>query len=373
MTELTTAPQAQTSQLILVLGSGGVGKTSCSASLGLGLAEQGKRCAVITIDPAKRLAQALGLESLSNEAQKIISHENGGSMDALWLDNKSAFEELVKRKITTPGLADKILSNRLFKIIQEQLGGVEEYLAVDKLLTLGSSGNYDVCILDTPPSRHALDFLESPDHLLKFFDESILRLFLKEDDGEKKGGLLGRLFKSTKAQTLEIFRKFLGQNFIGELSTLLSQSKPVHQSLRETAQGVKSWVKKPDTKSILVSLPEKYPLEEAHLLSSELKAHGLSAADLLIINRVLPLSPPPTQEECSLYLGQNAAKALLEQHQNQQNVLNEFEEVGQKIANAKIHLSPYSHSEMGLGMLSDLGKEILAKWEAQKQNSSSAN
>jgi len=358
------------SQLVLVLGSGGVGKTSCSASLGLGLAESGLKAVVITIDPAKRLAQALGLESLSNEAQKIIDFENGGSMDALWLDNKSAFTDLIHRKISTPGLAEKILNNRLFKIIQEQLGGIEEYLAVDKLLTLGNSGEYDICILDTPPSRHALDFLESPEHLLKFFDESVLKLFLKEDESEaKKSGFWNKLFTSTRAQTLEIFKRFLGQGFMGELSSLLSESRPVHQSLRETAQGVKEWVRQDNTKSILVSLPESYPIEEARLLSSELRAHELHKADLLILNRTLPDSPFPQGPEFERYLGKEATADLKELHKSQQNVIESISSDSQSIANATIQIAPFSHAEMGLPMLRSLGKDILNKWKSQDQTS----
>ncbi len=362
------------SQLILVLGAGGVGKTSCSASIGLGLAEKGLKCVVITIDPAKRLAQALGLESLSNEAQKIVSHENGGLMDALWLDNKSAFRELIYRKISTPKLAETILENRLFKIIQEQLGGIEEYLAVDKLLTLGSSGKYDVCILDTPPSRHALDFIESPEHLLKFFDESVLKLFLKDDSDEtQKKNLWERFFTSTKQQTLEIFKKFLGKGFMGELSSLLTQSRPVHDSLRETAQGVKEWVRQKNTKSILVSLPEDYPLAEAHLLSSELRAHEIGKANLLIMNRVLPEASTPPYEECIKYLGQEAAINLIAKHDSQQRVIEGLEKILPQIAAAKIHLPPFSHSKMDLNLLRNLGKEILEKWQSQDQTYFSTN
>lgn len=356
------------SRLILVLGSGGVGKTSTSAALGLALAQRGFRCAVITIDPAKRLAQALKLEALSNDPQRVYedaSSGHQGSLDALWLDSKSAFTELVRRQIKSPELAQKILDNRLFKIIQEQLGGIEEYLSIDRLLRLGSSGDYDICILDTPPSRHALDFIESPRHLLKFFDDSILRIFLKDED-ENSSGFFAKIFSGTRHQALEIFKKFLGQKFMGELSTLLSQSRPVHDSLRRTAEAAEAWIKESHNLSILVSLPERYPIEEAYLLSKELLAHEMRKADLLLLNRCLPeMAPEPTQEIETL-LGKEAYAHLLDQHQAQTELLRDIQSKIHTYAQNLVRLPRFSNSNMNLSTLRELGKELIRQWETSK-------
>jgi anion-transporting ArsA/GET3 family ATPase len=352
------------SQLFLVLGSGGVGKTSCSAALGLALAHRGYRTVVITIDPAKRLAQALGLDSLSNEAQRVLQTEKG-HLDALWLDSKTAFTDLVKRQIKNEALANKILNNRLFKIIQEQLGGIEEYLSVEKLLGLGSSGEYDICVLDTPPSRHALDFIESPKHLLKFFDDSVLKIFLSDDE-EKPKGFFSKIFSSTRTQALEIFKRFLGQKFMSDLAEMLANSRPVHDALRETAHGVEAWVRREDTRSILVSLPEKYPLEEAYLLGKEILAHEMHKANLLLINRCLPSTLPHDPSLLMQALGNECAQHLIDQHKTQSDLIQSVEEEISSYAQGLACLSRFSNSKMNLDTLTEIGKDLLQQWEQKE-------
>lgn len=368
---------APNSKLILVLGSGGVGKTSVSAALGLALADKGFRCVVITIDPAKRLAQALGLEALSNDPQRVYESAdsnpaNKGSLDALWLDSKSAFTDLVRRQISNPDLAQKILDNRLFKIIQEQLGGIEEYLSVDRLLRLGSSGDYDICILDTPPSRHALDFIESPRHLLKFFDDSILKIFLKEED-EKPKGFFSKIFSGTKGQALEIFKKFLGGKFMNELQTLLAQTRPVHESLRRTASLVEKWVQQDSSYSVLVSLAEQYPTQEAKLLSKELISHGMHKADILVINRCLPPELPQDTSKIEKLLGSASFQQLKEQHQTQNEIIQSVKKDIQNYAQNSARLPRFSNSNMNLSTLSHLGKELISQWETVKPTLFSKN
>lgn len=355
------------SELVLFVGSGGVGKTSCSASLALALAEKGKRVAVITIDPAKRLAQALGLEKLSNEAQRVDTHENGGLLDALWLDTSTAFDQLIQRKVSED-LAKRITGNRLYSIIKEQLGGIEEYLAVDKLLQLGSSNDYDVCVLDTPPSQHALDFIESPEHLLKFFDESILKVFLS--DSSEEDGFFKRIMSGTKQQTLQIFKRFLGQNFMSELTDLLTQSRPIHQSLLSTAEQMRSWVSSEKlTKTVIVSTPEQYPHEEAILLSKHLKAQGMRHPSLHILNRCLPIDAPSSPEEINKELGEELAKLMLKKHAMQSHILCELKgdssgEPPKTRADSVAVLPRYSHKEIGKSALLETGREILRQWNA---------
>lgn len=360
------------SRLILVLGSGGVGKTSTSAALGLALAQKGFRCAVITIDPAKRLAQALGLETLSIEPQRVFESDNA-YLDALWLDSKSAFTDLVNRQIKNPELVEKILNNRLFKIIQDQLGGIEEYLSIDRLLRLGQSGLYDICILDTPPSRHALDFIESPRHLLKFFDDSVLKIFIGEAPEDKSKNVFSRLFQSTRSQALEIFKKFLGASFMGELSKLLTQSRPVHDSLLRTATDAEAWVKESSTLSILVSTPEQYPLEEAHLLSSELLAHDLHKADLLLLNRCLPTDPIPPDLDLKKLLGAPSFEHLQTQHQKQTELIGKLKTELTKYALHSVYLPRFSNSKMSLSTLNTLGKDLITQWETARPNLFSTN
>lgn len=371
MSEDFTTPIEVPAQLVLVLGSGGVGKTSSSAALGLALAQSGLRTAVITIDPARRLAQALGLQSLSNEPQRVFT-EGKGHLDALWLDSRTAFTDLVKRHIKNEGIVNRIISNRLFKIIQEQLGGIEEYLSVERLLRLGASGEYDVCVLDTPPSRHALDFIESPRHLLKFFDDGILKIFLKDEE-TPKGGFFSKLVRSTKSQALEIFKKFLGNRFMGELSSMLNETRPVHQALRQTALGAEAWVGRDDTRIILVTLPEQYPIEEAHLLGKEILAHDMHKADIVLLNRCLPREVPTDLGPIKAALGEASSEALIAQHKAQNLNIAALGANLPDYALGWVRIPRYSSSQLDLATLTLIGKDILAQWEQTGQTPFSKN
>ena len=308
-------------KLIPILGSGGVGKTTTAAALALGLGELGHRVVVITVDPAHRLAQALGLETLSNQPKTVRTFENGGSVDALWLDQKNAFEDLVARHGQgAPGL-EKVFQNRLFKIIQSQLGGIEEYLGVERILSLNECGRYDICVLDTPPSRHALDFLEAPRHLLKFFDEGVLKVFLAEGKQEP-GGLFSRLFESGKNQVFEIFKNFLGQSFLGELSALLSHLKPVHKVFSQTAIDIERWTRSPSCHLFLVSSLEPNPLNEARLLGIELDAKGMKEPSLVVLNKCLPSTAP--EPEVMNLLSEKAQSFFREQFEMQLKLRSEL-------------------------------------------------
>lgn len=281
--------------LYVVLGSGGVGKTTSAAAMALRFAEAGQKTLVITIDPAKRLAQALGLQSLSNTAQNVASFPSGGHLDALWLDTSSAFDDLVKRHGSSVKNADQILNNRLFKIIKSQLGGVEEYLGLEQVLRLGQSGAYDVCVLDTPPSRHALDFLESPKHLLAFFDDKVVRVFMGSSDEKSEEGFFRKILNSGRNRAIETFKSFLGGTFLAELAELLKNFEPVHRALIETATQIEAWVHSPQTRFVMVSLLENYPLDELRLLGLELQARDLPGPTFIVLNKCLPQNPPPAE------------------------------------------------------------------------------
>jgi len=342
------------SQLWVVLGSGGVGKTTSSAALAYAAAESGKKVAVITVDPAKRLAQVLGLQALSNEPQTVAEFPNGGKLSALWLDTSGALVDLIKKHGERIPSIEKIIEHRLFKIIQSQLGGIEEYLGVEKVVSLGSSGNYDLCILDTPPSRHALDFLESPRHLLKFFDEGVLRIFLS-GDSEKEKGFFSKVLSQGKDQVLDVFKNFLGQRFLGELAELLMALKPVHKIFTETALSIEEWVRRPSTQFILVSLLEPYPMDEARLLKIELSAKGLAKPSLLILNKALPDKPLPMPQIQSL-IGAEPAQLLFEL-QKTQNLLRSY-----AAQDTSVEVKRYSVQNLSKEHLRNMGQGILSTW-----------
>lgn len=354
---LASLPKAK---LVVVLGAGGVGKTTTAASLALGFASQGLRTVVITVDPALRLAQALGLESLSNNPREVTRFPNGGKLSALWLDPKSAFEDLVRRYSSDAASADKILNHRLFKVIQNQLGGIEEYLGVEKVLTLGNSGDYDVCVLDTPPSRHALDFLESPRHLIRFFDEGVLGAFIKEQGDEKKG-LWSRLVQTGKNQAMDIFKNFLGKTFLSELAELLTNLRPVHKVFTQTAEGIERWVRSPSTRFVGVSLFEPYPLDEIRLLGLELESRGLVLPHLLVLNKCLPFSEPPIAE-LKAALGDELAASVIQRHALQKQLRERLRQ-DSFYSLTFVELLRYSMKSLDRDHLLEMGKSVLKAWE----------
>ena len=161
-------------RVIICAGSGGVGKTTCSAAIALGLAARGQRVAVVTIDPAKRLADALGLESLS-DAPSRIDGQWSGELWALMLDTKSTFDALVAKYAPSPAQAEGILRNRFYRNISTALSGTQEYMAMEKLFELHDEGGFDLIVVDTPPTRNALDFIDAPRRLTRFLDNRIFR------------------------------------------------------------------------------------------------------------------------------------------------------------------------------------------------------
>ncbi len=340
-------------RLVVTLGGGGVGKTTLSAALALGFAELGLRSVVLTVDPAKRLATILGLESLSIEPRRVFEAPGGGSADALWLDSRSALESLVRQY--APQTADRVLGNRLFKVLQGQLGGIEEYLGVERILAVGRGGDFDVCILDTPPSRHALDFLDSPGHLLRFFDESVLRFFVESERLTEKG-FFSRLIDTGRGQALELFRGFLGKSFLGELSTLLTEFRPVYEVLKRRAREIEMWTGSDRTEFLLVATPETYPVEEAVFLSREIETRGLPGRRVLALNKCLPADPlPPGALEAAL--GAETASALRARQANEARLR---AEIAARLGDApRAELARASGHELDLNRLTRLGRQLI--------------
>ena len=184
MSRLTTALAGQ--RVLICAGAGGVGKTTVSAALALGLAAQGHRVALITIDPARRLAEALGLDSLGNRPQPVDTAgfdgtelEVRGELFAMMLDAKRTFDELIELLAPDATTRNQILANPIYQHLSTAVAGSQDYTAMAKLFELDHSGDYDVIVLDTPPSRHAIDFLQAPDRLIAFLEGRALAAFLR--------------------------------------------------------------------------------------------------------------------------------------------------------------------------------------------------
>src|SRR5919199_6635168 len=210
-------------RIVICAGSGGVGKTTTSAALAMGLAASGAKVAVVTIDPAKRLADSLGLEDLDNEPRlvdpsRFAGHgvEMEGELWAMMLDAKRTFDELIDRLAPDARTRDEVLANRIYQELSGAVAGSQEFTAVAKLYDLVRSERFDVVVLDTPPSRNALDFLDAPDRLTNFFEGRALRAFLAPTGlaarvvGRGTGVVFGALRRVTGVALLEDLSTFFG-------------------------------------------------------------------------------------------------------------------------------------------------------------------
>ncbi len=303
-------------RILICAGPGGVGKTTVSAALGLGLAAQGRRVAVLTIDPARRLAGALGLEQLSGRPRRVAPALLAGSglnvEGELWvmtLDVKDTFDGLITRLAPQDSARRRILENRIYREISSAIAGSQELSALMKLYDLELEGDFDAIVLDTPPSRNAIDFLETPARLERFLDSRTLSVFLAP------GGLAARLLGRGSALILSVFSRATGADLIGDLSEFFRSLAGTVDGFRERAQGVGSLLRDPSaTTFLIVTSPEHEPTREAAFLAEKLTESGM-ARGAVIVNRVaLPgrqgRAPGALEELVAPELGARLAKRL---------------------------------------------------------------
>jgi|CXWL01.1.fsa_nt_gi anion-transporting ArsA/GET3 family ATPase len=270
-------------RVIVCCGAGGVGKTTTSAALGLAGARAGRRVLVLTIDPAKRLAQAMGIKENSrapiplSPVQLSQAGITTGSLDAWMLNPDVVFEGLVHRMAPSPEQAERILKSRLFRHLSELVAGMQEYTAAEALYSFAESRRYDLLVLDTPPSRHALDFLEAPGRLSKFLDERVLNMFLPG-----KGRNL--FFKKATELVGNVFTKVFGAEFFAEIQDFLAAFAGMFGPMRAHAEGVRALLSSKDAAFLLVTSPDQAALEEAQYFRQRINAMGLPFAGF-VLNR----------------------------------------------------------------------------------------
>ncbi len=265
-------------RVLVVAGSGGVGKTTASAALALGLAVAGKRAAVITIDPAQRLATALGVERLGNEPHRVAL-DAPGELWAMQLDAKRTFDDLVGRLAPDARTRDEVLGNRIYRELSSAVAGSQEFTAVAKLFELDRDGGFDVLVLDTPPSRNALDFLDAPDRLVGFLEGRTLRLLLAPT------GLAARLVGRGSGAALAVLRRLTGVELLEDLGAFLRALGGLVDGFRQRAAGVKGLLTDPATTFLIVSSPEREAVEEAIFFRGRLREARMPFGGL-IVNRV---------------------------------------------------------------------------------------
>jgi anion-transporting ArsA/GET3 family ATPase len=276
--------------VVVCAGSGGVGKTTTAATIALWGAKQGRRAAVLTIDPARRLADSLGLP-LVGGAEVVVPpellREHGiklaGSLSAMMLDQKGAWDSLVERHAPSAETRERILKNRFYQHLSQSFAGSQEYMAVEELARLRDSGRYDLIVVDTPPSRHALEFLEAPRRLNDFLDRKIVRWFVKPYVAA--GWSAMRLFNRTAGFVLRTLEEATGVAVLAEISDFFAGMQSLFDGFSERTERVYKVLQSPKTAFVLVSSPEEEVLEEAEYLSNKMTALGMPLR-AVVFNRV---------------------------------------------------------------------------------------
>ena len=272
--------------IIVCCGSGGVGKTTTSAALALRAAERGRRVVVLTIDPARRLAQSMGIEALDNTPRPVpgLSVDSGGSLDAMMLDMKRTFDEVVESQ-ATPEKARQILENPFYIALSSSFAGTQEYMAMEKLGQLQrdarTAETYDLIVVDTPPSRSALDFLDAPERLSSFLDGRFVRLLLAPARGP------ARIMTAGLGLVTGALSRILGGQFISDLQTFVTALDTVFGGFRARAQQTYALLQAPGTAFLVVAAPEPDALREAAYFVERLSEDRMPLAGL-VVNRTSP-------------------------------------------------------------------------------------
>ncbi len=266
--------------VIVCCGSGGTGKTTISAAIGLASAAQGLKACVVTIDPARRLADALGLDNLGNTPRRITGAWSG-ELSAVMLDAKGTFDDLVVRYSQSREQADRILQNRLYRNLTSALSGTQEYMAMEKLYELHSEGGFDLVVVDTPPTRHALDFVDAPRRLYSFLENRVFRLVL----APTRAYLKAMTFAANAL--LRTISRVAGSEIVEDAIAFFRAFEGMEEGFRERARRVEDLLANPGTAFVLVVAPREDSIDEARFFTRRL-AEGSIPVSALVVNRLLP-------------------------------------------------------------------------------------
>jgi anion-transporting ArsA/GET3 family ATPase len=295
-------------RIIVCCGSGGVGKTTTSAALGLRAAERGRKVVVLTIDPARRLAQSMGLSELDNRPRAVtgVDTSRGGRLDAMMLDMKRTFDDVVESH-ASPEKSQQILDNPFYQALSSSFAGTQEYMAMEKLGQLHAeaqqSGRWDLIVVDTPPSRSALDFLDAPDRLASFLDGRLIKLLLMPTRGP------ARLLSAGVNVVTNAISKVLGGQMLHDVQTFVAAIDSLFGGFRARADKTYQILKNPQTAFLVVASPDTDALREAAFFVERLDADGMPLSGL-VLNRVTTAAASGISAQAALA----AAEKLDDEH-----------------------------------------------------------
>jgi anion-transporting ArsA/GET3 family ATPase len=289
--------------ILVCCGPGGVGKTTVAAALAVEAARRGRRAVVVTIDPARRLADALGLDTLTDTPNRVEG-DWPGELWALMLDARSTFDSLVAKYAPDPAQAETILANRFYRNIAGALSGTQEYMAMEKLYELHGDDRFDLVVVDTPPTRNALDFVEAPRRLTRFLDNRLFRLLmLPARTGIRAVNIATQAFLRTVG-------KVVGSDVVTDAVTFFQTFEGMEDGFRQRAARVSELLVDPTTAFVLVSSPRRDAVRETEFFAEKLGDAGI-AVQALVVNRMHPrFSPSPSVSVATAAAGTPLAPLL---------------------------------------------------------------
>lgn len=276
--------------VVVCCGPGGVGKTTVSASLAIALAEQGKRVCVMTVDPARRLADVLGISTISNEPS-VVPSISPGVLSAMMLDTGSTFDRLIDRYAPSLEQAETIRSTRIYQAMVTSLGGTQEYMAMEKLYELFSSGNYDVIVVDTPPTRNALELLDAPQRITQLFENRLFRALLLPT----KAYL--RAFGLATQAMLKAVSSAAGAELVADAVAFLQAFAGMEEGFVERSNAMRTLLRADTTRYVVVTAPRSDAVAEAMYFAEQLQTTGTFVAALIVNRRTPDFGDGPALDE----------------------------------------------------------------------------
>jgi anion-transporting ArsA/GET3 family ATPase len=280
---MTLAELVQQRRLLVCVGSGGVGKTTTAAAIGVAMARRGRRVVVLTVDPAQRLKDALGIGTLDGKPRRVPLGR-GVHLDAMLLDVKRTFDELVRGLATTPEQAARVLENRLYQNLSSTLAGTAEYMAIEQVQRLAEDASYDLLVVDTPPAKHAVDFLDAPRRLLALLDSRAFAIL--KDPTSILGASGSRLAQLVLGGVLRGLERFTGVTLVREIGEFIGAIEALMGALRERVAQTQALLRGATTGLVLVTAPEPRLTAETDALAHALGRVGLRI-DGVVVNRAL--------------------------------------------------------------------------------------